>query len=113
VTNSKKVTVGTIPTYSIGRFVPQIDGIFNYRWLGFESYLTGRYLLTTEHTAVNDKAGNPYLETVSGWKAVNVATFSVTPNDQHLAVTIAYTNGFSAPSYQRANGIKIGLLVKY
>jgi hypothetical protein len=113
VTNSKKVTVGTIPTYSIGRFVPQIDGIFNYRWLGFESYLTGRYLFTTEHTAVNDKAGNPHLETVSGWKAVNVGTFSVTPSDQHLAVTIAYTNGFCAPTYQRANGIKIGLLIKY
>jgi hypothetical protein len=114
VTNSKtKKTVGTIPTYSIGRFVPGIDGIYQYRWLGFESNLTGRYLFATEHTAVNDKAGNPYLETVSGWKAVNVATFSVTPGDMPLALTITYTNGFSAPTYQRANGVKIGLLVKY
>ena len=114
VTNSKtKATAGTIPTYSIARFVPGIDGIFQYRWLGFESNLTGRYLFTTEQTAVNDKAGNPYLETVSGWKAVNVATFSVTPSDMHLALTIAYTNGFCAPTYERANGVKIGLLVKY
>ncbi len=114
VTNSKtKKTVGTIPTYSIARVVPQVDGTLQYKWFGFESDLTARYLFTTEHTAVNDKLGNPYLETVSGWKAVNVGTFSITPADQHLALTIAYTSGFSAPTYQRANGIKIGLLVKY
>lgn len=114
VTNSKtKKTVGIIPTYSIARVVPRIDGIFQYRLFTFESDLTGRYLFVTESTAVNDKAGNPYLKTVSGWKAVNVGTFSVAPADQHYALTICYTNGFSAPTYQRANGVKIGVQVKY
>jgi hypothetical protein len=114
VTNSKtKATVGTIPTYSIVRFVPEIDGIFQYLWLSIESDLTGRYLFATEHTAVNDRAGNPYLETVSGWKAVNAMTFTVKPSEQHFAFSVGYTNGFSAPTYQRANGVVIGVQVKY
>jgi len=114
VTNSTtKATVGTIPTYSIARFVPEIDGIFQYRWLSFESDLTGRYLFTTEHTAVDDRDGNPYLESVSGWKAVNAMTFSVKPSEQHFAFSVGYMNGFSAPTYQRANGVTIGVQVKY
>jgi hypothetical protein len=114
VTNSKtKKTVGTIPTYAIARFVPRIDGILQYRLFTFESDLTGRYLFTTETTAVNDKAGNPYIKTVKGWKAVNVGTVTFGPSDQHYAFSVAYTNGFSAPTYQRANGVKIGVQVKY
>lgn len=115
VTNPKtKATIGVLPTYSIVRFVPQIDGLYQYRSFSLESFLTGRYLFTTEHTAVNDKAGNPYLETVSGWKAVNVLTFSYTPGQSpHIKFNVAYTEGFSAPTYQRANGVKIGLAIAY
>jgi hypothetical protein len=114
VTNSKtKAVVGTIPTYAICRFVPQVDGIVQYKWLQLEDLFTGRYLFTTETTAVNDKNGNPYLKTVSGAKGVNVLTFSVTPAAQHFALTVAYTNGFSAPTYQRANGVKVGVQFKY
>jgi hypothetical protein len=114
ITNSKtKATVGTIPTYPIARAVPQVDGILQYRSFSFESDLIARYLFTTEHTSVTDNAGNPYLETVTGWKAVNVGTFSFKPDDQHYAFTIGYTNGFAAPTYQRVNGIKIGLQVSY
>jgi hypothetical protein len=115
VTNSKtKAIVGTIPTYSIARFVPQFDGTVQYRWFTIESDFTGRYLGTTEHTAVNDKNGNPYLETVTGWKAVNVLTTTYSPgSNQNIKITITYTNGFAAPTYQRANGIKIGVTVAY
>jgi hypothetical protein len=115
VTNPKtKATIGVLPTYSIARFVPQIDGLYQFREFSLESYLTGRYLFTTEHTAVNNKAGIPYLETVSGWKAVNVLTFSYTPGSSpHIKFNVAYTEGFSAPTYQRANGVKIGLAVAY
>jgi hypothetical protein len=115
VTNSKtKVTVGAIPTYSIARFVPQFDGTLQYKWLTIESDITGRYLFTTEHTAVNDKNGNPYLETVTGWKAVNVMTTTYTPDsNQNIKLTLTYTNGFAAPTYQRANGVKIGVAVAY
>jgi hypothetical protein len=115
VTNPKtKATIGVLPTYSIARFVPQIDGLYQYRNFSLESFLTARYLFTTEHTAVNDKAGIPYLETVSGWKAVNVLTFSYTPGQSpHIKLNIAYTEGFSAPTYQRANGVKIGLAIAY
>ena len=88
-------------------------GILQYRSFSFESDLIARYLFTTEHTSVTDNAGNPYLETVTGWKAVNVGTFSFKPDDQHYAFTIGYTNGFAAPTYQRVNGIKIGLQVSY
>jgi hypothetical protein len=71
VTNPKtKATIGVVPTYSIARFVPQIDGLFQFRNFSVESYITGRYLFATEHTAVNNNAGIPYLEKVSGWKAV-------------------------------------------
>jgi hypothetical protein len=115
VTNSKtKATVGTIPTYSIARFVPQSDGTLQYRWFVVESDVTGLYLFTTEHTAVNDKSGNPYLETVRGWKASNVLTTTYTPgSNQNIKFTVKYTNGFSAPTYQRANGVQIGLAVAY
>jgi len=115
VTNPKtKATIGTLPTYSIARFVPQIDGIYQYRNFSLESYITGRYLFTTEHTAVNDNAGIPYLETVKGWKAVNVLTFSYSPGaSPHIKFNIAYTEGFAAPTYQRANGVKIGLAIAY
>jgi hypothetical protein len=114
VTNPKtKALIGTIPTYSIGRFVSEIDGIVQLYWFSFESDFTGRYLFTTEHTAVNNKAGIPYLETVLGWKAVNVGTVTITPGDQHFGVTVAYTNGFAAPSYQRADCVKFGVQVKY
>jgi hypothetical protein len=114
VTNPKtKAFIGAIPTYPVGRFVPEIDGIVQLYWFSFESDFTGRYLFTTEHTALNNKAGIPYLETVSGWKAVNVGTVTITPGDQHFGVTAAYTNGFAAPSYQRANCVKFGVQVKY
>jgi len=115
VTNPKtKATIGTLPTYSIARFVPQIDGIYQFRNFSLESFVTGRYLFTTEHTAVNDKAGTPYLETVNGWKAVNVLTFSYSPGaSPHIKFNVAYTEGFSAPTYQRANGVKIGLAIAY
>lgn len=115
VTNPKtKATIGVIPTYSIARFVPQIDGLYQYRNFSVESYITGRYLFTTEHTAVNDNAGIPYLETVSGWKAVNVLTFTYSPGaSPHIKFNVAYTNGFCAPTYQRANGVKIGLAIAY
>jgi hypothetical protein len=115
VTNPKtKATIGILPTYSIARFVPQIDGLYQYRNFSVESYITGRYLFTTEHTAVNDNAGIPYLETVSGWKAVNVLTFTYSPGaSPHIKFNVAYTEGFSAPTYQRANGVKIGLAIAY
>ena len=107
-------TIGILPTYSIARFVPQIDGLYQYRNFSLESYVTGRYLFTTEHTAVSNKAGIPYLETVSGWKAVNVLTFIYAPGSSpHLKFNVAYTDGFSAPTYQRANGVKIGLAIAY
>jgi hypothetical protein len=93
--------------------VSEIDGIVQLYWFSFESDFTGRYLFTTEHTAVNNKAGIPYLETVLGWKAVNVGTVTITPGDQHFGVTVAYTNGFAAPSYQRADCVKFGVQVKY
>jgi len=55
-----------------------------------------------------------YLKTVSGWKAVNVLTFSFAPGSSpHIKFNVAYTEGFSAPTYQRANGVKIGLAVAY
>ncbi|MGA2005594.1 MAG: hypothetical protein ABSG70_19600 [Terriglobales bacterium] len=109
-----KAVVGTIPTYDIGRFVLELDALYQYRNFSFESYFTGRYLLTTEHTAVNDRHGNPYLETVTGGKAVNVLTATYSPGaNPHIKFSIAYTNGFSAPVYQRANGIRIGLGVAY
>lgn len=109
-----KAVIGVVPTYSIGRFVPQIDGLYQYRNFSLEDYLTGRYLFATEHTAVNNRAGIPYLETVSGWKAVNVLTFIYSPGvSPHVKFTVAYTDGFSAPTYQRANGVKIGLAVAY
>jgi hypothetical protein len=115
VTNPKtKATIGVVPTYPIVRFVPQVDGTYQFRNFSLESFVTGRYLFTTEHTAVNDKAGIPYLETVSGWKAVNVLTFTWVPfASQNIGFNVAYTDGFSAPTYQRANGVKIGLLIKY
>jgi hypothetical protein len=113
-TNSKtKKIVGTIPTYSIARAVPRFDGILQLWWLTFESDLTARHLFTTEHTSLTDKNGNPYLETVSGWKAVHAGTFSMTPGGQNFAITICYPNGFSAPTYQRANGVKIGVAIKF
>jgi hypothetical protein len=109
-----KAVVGTIPTYNIGRSVLALDGLYQYRNFSFESYFTGRYLFTTEHTAVNDKHGNPYLKTVTGAKAVNVLTATYSPGaNPHIKFSIAYTNGFSAPVYQRANGIRIGLGVAY
>jgi hypothetical protein len=109
-----KAVVGTIPTYDIGRFVLELDGLYQYRNFSFESYFTGRYLFTTEHTAVNDKHGNPYLETVTGGKAVNVLMATYSPDaNPHIKFSIAYTNGFSAPVYQRANGIRIGLGIAY
>ena len=116
VTNPKtKATIGVLPTYSIGRVVPQIDWVYQFWNFSVESYVTGRYLFATEHTAVNDKAGIPYLKTESGWKAVNVLTFSWTlpAASQHIKFNIAYTDGFSAPTYQRADGVKIGLAVAY
>lgn len=115
VTNSKtKATVGTIPTYSIARFVPGLDGTFQYRGFTVESDITGRYLCTTEHTSLSDKNGNPYLQTVSGWKAVNVLTTTWAPGSSpNVKFTVTYTNGFSAPTYQRANGVKIGVAVAY
>jgi hypothetical protein len=106
--------IGMLPTYPIARFVPQIDGLYQFWNFSIESYLTGRYLFTTEHTAVNNKAGIPSLETVSGWKAVNVLTFTYAPGaSPHIKFNVAYTEGFSAPTYQRANGVKIGLAVAY
>lgn len=108
-----KAFVGTIPTYAIARLVPQVDGIYQYKWLQLEDLFTGRYLFATETTSVNDKRGNPYLEAVSGAKAVNALKFTVTPAAQHFAMTVTYTNGFAAPTYQRANGVKIGATVKY
>jgi hypothetical protein len=114
VTNTKtKAVVGAIPTYPICRIVPQVDGIFQFKWISLESLFTGRYLFTTETTAVNDKNGNPYLKPVSGAKGVNVLTFGIAPASQHFALTVAYTNGFSAPTYQRANGVKVGVQLKY
>jgi len=115
VTNPKtKATIGILPTYSIARFVPQIDGIYQFRNFSLESDITGRYLFATEHTAVNDNAGIPYLETVKGWKAVNVLTFCYSPGaSPHIKFNVAYTEGFAAPTYQRANGVKIGLAIVY
>jgi len=109
-----KVVVGTVPTYGISRAVLELDGLYQYRNFSLEDYVTGRYLFTTEHTAVNDRHGNPYLETVTGGKAVNVVTVTYSPeSEKHIKITLAYTNGFSAPVYQRANGIRLGLGVAY
>jgi hypothetical protein len=114
-TNSTtKAVVGTIPTYTISRAVLGVDGVYQYRNFSIEDYVTGRYLFTTEWTAVNDKRGNPYLETVIAAKAVNVLSVTYSPGaEQHIKVTLAYTNGFSSPVYQRANGIRFGLGVAY
>ncbi len=109
-----KAVVGTIPTYDIGRFVLELDALYQYRNFSLESYFTGRYLFTTEHTAVNDRHGNPYLETVTGAKGVNVLTATYSPGaNPHIKFSIAFTDGFSAPVYQRANGVRIGLGVAY
>jgi hypothetical protein len=109
-----KAVVGIIPTYDIGRYVQQFDGLYQFRNFSLESYLVARYLFSTEHTAVNNRGGVPYLETVSGWKAVNVLTGTYAPGaNPHIKLNIAYTNGFSAPVYQRANGIRIGLGIAY
>ncbi len=115
VTNPKtKALIGVVPTYSIARFVPEIDGMLQVRGFSIESAVTGRYLFAAEHTAVNNKAGIPYLETVEGWKAQNVLTGTWTPfANQNVGFTAAYANGFCAPTYQRANGVKLGVLVKF
>jgi hypothetical protein len=103
-----------LPTYHIVRIVPAVHALFELSRFSLDGVLTGRYLTTTENTAVEHPDHTLSLIALKAWKAYAVVTGTMNLDPAgHVAFTIAYKNGFSPPQFQRINAVQSGITFKY
>jgi hypothetical protein len=103
-----------LPVYSIFRVVPQVHGILQMWKISTDANVTGRYLVATENTVLQNKANELYLEHLQTWRGIVTVTSTYSDSSaSHFGITITYTNGFAPPTYARVNSVQAGLLIKY
>jgi hypothetical protein len=114
VQNSDKSASLSLPDYGIARPSVQLHGLLQYRRISADCVFTGRYLAITEDSVLERKDKSLYLYQFHGWKGYQALTgaYQIDPIG-HWALSVTYDNGFSPPTYSRANSVQIGLLIKY
>lgn len=114
VKNSDKSVSMTLPAYSIVRPGVQLHAILQYLRASVDCVTTGRYLVETEQSVLEHKDKSLYLYPFHGGKAYQVVTGAYQVDGVgHWSISVTYDDGFSPPTYKRANSVQIGLLVKY
>jgi|GEM_PF-5565285 len=114
VQNSDKSASLSLPDYGIARPSVQSHALLQLYRISADCVFTGRYLAITEDSVLEHKDKSLYLYQFHGWKGYQVLTgaYQVDPIG-HWAISVTYDNGFSPPTFSRANSVQIGLLVKY
>ena len=114
VQNSDKSASLSLPDYGIARPSVQLHGLLQYQRISADCIFTGRYLAITEDSVLERRDKSLYLYQFHGWKGYQVLTgaYQIDPIG-HWALSVTYDNGFSPPTYSRANSVQIGLLIKY
>jgi hypothetical protein len=116
-TTAKATTGGAtilVPSYSIARLGPQIDGVLELWNLSFNAKALGRYLFTEENTVHQLKNNSLILVPVNGWQGYGEvdANWNIDPT-KHLALNVTYKNGSIPPTFIRVNCVQAGLLLKF
>jgi hypothetical protein len=111
---SKGSATETLPQYSIFRLVPQAHLLLQLQRFSFDELFVGRYLVTTENTVVETASHSLYLKQVQGWKGISTftTTFAIDPQG-HFNISVAFKDGFAAPTYHRVNCVQGGITLKY
>ena len=116
-TTAKATTGGAtilVPSYSIARLGPQIDGVLELWNLSLNVKALGRYLFTQENTVHQLKNNSLILVPVNGWQGYGEAdaNWNIDPT-KHLALNVTYKNGSIPPTFIRTNCVQAGLLLKF
>jgi hypothetical protein len=103
-----------LPTYSIFRVVPQVEGLLELWKFSFNANMTGRFLAVTENTVLQTRSNALVLTRVSGWKGIGMLTTTYNLDSLgHFAVNVVFKDGFAPPTYKRVNAVQAGILIKY
>jgi hypothetical protein len=103
-----------LPSYSIFRFVPQVDGLLELWKFSFNANMTGRFLALTENTVVQTPSNALVLTRINGWKGIGTLTTTYNLDSLgHFALNVVFKDGFAPPTYKRVNAVQAGILIKY
>lgn len=103
-----------LPTYSIFRIVPQVEGLLELWKFSFNANMTGRFLAVTENTVLQTPANNLVVTRVNGWKGLGTLTTTYDIDSLgHFAVNVVFKDGFAPPTYKRVHAVQAGILIKY
>ena len=105
--------VGYLPPFWASRFAPELKASLQYRQVEWTEDFAGLYLFQPEQSYFTDSSQIVHFFQASGWKGANTLGFSYSPEGKNAAFTLKYQDGFSAPKFNRANGVTFGVTVKY
>jgi hypothetical protein len=103
-----------LPSYHIGRVVPQAHALFEIGRFSIDAVGTARYLTTAENTVLERPDHTLFLKRLHGWNAYGVISGSWNFDPAgHFAFTATYKDGFSPPKFSRVNTVQSGITLKY
>ena len=103
-----------LPRYNIARVGPKVHTLFEFGRGSLDTVLIGRYLTETENSVFQTSSNSLYLRRFHGWKGYFnlIGALSLDP-EGHVAIAVAYQDGFCAPKFNRSNAVLTGIVIKY
>jgi hypothetical protein len=112
---SKSANTVLVPTYTVARIRPKLSGYLEYKRINLTVSVLPRFLLATEFTTRESTDGKTIrLVPESGFKPYGETSLSIGLDASgHVSFTTTYKLGSQPPTYQSANTVQTGLLIKY
>jgi hypothetical protein len=105
----------SVPVYSVARIRPKIAAYAEYKTTSLSVSFLPRYLLTTEYATRQPSDGKTItLYPVSGFQLYGEASLSIGLDEGgHVALSSTYKRGCQPPTFQSANTVQTGILLRY
>jgi hypothetical protein len=112
---SKSTASVVVPTFGVARIRPKLTAFAEYKRLNFTLSAVPRYLFNPEYTTRESADGKSVrLVPVSGFRPYGEAGITIgLDSSGHIALNTTYKLGSQPPTYQYANTVQTGLLLKY
>lgn len=112
---SKSSSSVNVPTYTVARIRPKIAAYLEYKRINLTLSALPRYLFESEYTTRESSDGKTItLVPVSGFRPYGEVSMNVGLDESgHIALSTTYKLGSQPPTFQSANTVQTGLLLKY
>ncbi len=112
---SKSSASVVVPAFSVARIRPKLSAFVEYKRLNLTLSAAPRYLFTKEYTTRESADGKSIqLVPVSGFRPYGEAGITIgLDSSGHIALNTTYKLGSQPPTFQYANTVQTGLLLKY